>query len=498
MSLLATDGYKLSMAEAGYPLRRETFYFSLRRGGPHVLPFDVRAMIARLLPPLGRVARDRAYLARHAYDLGAASEAAITAHHALEVRAIPRGAWFFAREPVFSITGPSALVSWLEPLVLQLHYRIQVATLALTDPEALARAVAVVTCEDERAIVRETLDAIAAPVPSMRVEPEAYVARVRDAAEALVAITRTPDRLFEVGLRAASCVAQHLLALEGCRAAGVRRTSHVLGAEALDMLPVGTMGHEHVQRFGDDDAAFRAMRDRRPGRSSYLLDTFDTLRSGLPAAFDVMAEDPSRGDSIRFDSGDQDAQLRYAAAEAKRRGLAPVYILEDGFDASRTARFEALREELQIPRASLFYGYGGHLVAQTSGTGLTRDRVAAVYKLSHTDRRSTMKLGDEPGSGKESLPGRPVVFRRVRGEGPAGIAGQEGEDAPEGYALLTDREAPLDTEEHVAQDSVGRASSQPDEASGHQADPTSRLALSPATRALVRELRARAGREVAS
>ena len=40
-SMLATDGYKFSMAEAGWPLRDETFHAVLRRGGLQVLPFDV-------------------------------------------------------------------------------------------------------------------------------------------------------------------------------------------------------------------------------------------------------------------------------------------------------------------------------------------------------------------------------------------------------------------------------------------------------------------------
>jgi nicotinic acid phosphoribosyltransferase len=209
------------------------------------------------------------------------------------------------------------------------------------------------------------------------------------------------------------------------------------------MTPVGTMGHEHVQRFGSDEAAFRAMRDRRPGRSSYLLDTFDTIRSGIPAAFRVMEEDRRRGDSIRYDSGDKEAQYRFAAAEAKRRGLRPVQILEDAFDAPLTRRFEELRREVGLAAEEQFYGYGGTLVATTatrSGTHLVRDRVAAVYKLSETARWPTMKFGNEPGAGKESIPGRPVVFRRLRGDGAVGIVGQQGEAPPPGYALLTDAE----------------------------------------------------------
>ena len=60
-SLLATDGYKFSMAEAGWPLRIETFSYSHRKGGPQVLPVDVPAFVRSLLP--GPADDDYRYLA---------------------------------------------------------------------------------------------------------------------------------------------------------------------------------------------------------------------------------------------------------------------------------------------------------------------------------------------------------------------------------------------------------------------------------------------------
>ena len=438
MRLLTTDGYKFSMAEAGWPLRRETFYYAHRKGGPAVVPFDVRAELATLLPEA--MPEDYAYLAAQQYEAGAGLKAAIADRAGIVVRALPKGAVFLPREPIFAITGPSAIVSWLEPLVLQLHYRIQIVTLAKSDPAALAAEVAVVTCDEQRDLVREVLEANGVSAPPIRVDAEGYFARVRGVVAELCAIVGDPGRIFEVGLRAATCVAQHRIALEACKAEGVARTSHVGGARELGMIPVGTMGHEHVQRFGSDAAACRAMRDRRPGRSSYLLDTFDTIGSGIPAAFALMEEDGRRGDSIRYDSGDKEVQYRHAAAEAKRRGLRPVQILEDSFDAPLTQRFESLRAELGLGPEEQFYGYGGHIVARTSGSTLVRDRVAAVYKLSQTAAWPTMKFGDEAGAGKESVPGVPVVFRRAEGEGPRGVIGQAGEAAPVGYVQLTEGE----------------------------------------------------------
>ena len=49
-SLLATDGYKFSMAEAGWPLRKETFYYTHRKGGLQIVPMDIPTFVRGLLP----------------------------------------------------------------------------------------------------------------------------------------------------------------------------------------------------------------------------------------------------------------------------------------------------------------------------------------------------------------------------------------------------------------------------------------------------------------
>jgi nicotinic acid phosphoribosyltransferase len=438
-SLLATDGYKFSMAEAGWPLRQETFYYSHRKGGLQVMPLDLAAYVKALLPD--PKPEDYEFLARYDYEMGVGFKAAILRKEKLTVRAIPRGALFFPREPILTVTGPSALVSWVEPLLLQLNYRVQVATQALADRDALARALATVTCEEQKAIALETLDAVGVkPVP-ITVDSEGYLRRVRATVQELIDIVEDPARIFEVGLRAATCMEHHELALRACKEVGVQRTSNVEGARKLGMIPVGTMGHEHVQRYGSDDAAFRAMRERRPGRSSYLLDTFDTLTSGIPAAFQLIREDPSAQDSIRFDSGNKKLQYLYAVTRARDVGIRPVNILEDGLDAQATREFEDLRRQVGWEPSAQFYGYGGHIVARTMDCPLTRDRVAAIYKLSSTGRTPVMKFGNELAEGKQSIPGTPVLFRRRHGSGPIGLVGQEGEPAPEGYFPLMDSTA---------------------------------------------------------
>jgi len=439
-SLLETDGYKFSMAEAGFPLRTETFYYAHRKGGPMVLPLDVRAFIGNLLPT--PEPGDYDYLDHHEYEMGAGYRFAMTRERLpnLKVDALPKGAIFFPHEPAFSVTGPSALVSWLEPLLLQINYRIQLATYALSDPARLN--LHRVTCEDQESIAKETLDAVQIKIS---MDQDSYYFNVLKTVMELVKLVEDPSRIFEVGLRSATCLNQHLNALSACRAAGVLKTSNVYGARTLRMEPVGTMGHEHVQRWGSDEKAFRAMRDRRPHRSSYLLDTFSTISEGIPAAFRVMEEFPERRDSIRYDSGDKIKQYRFAVSEARAQGLHPIHIIEDGLDHNLTKTFEEIRKAEGIAPEDQYYGYGGFIVAKHDQAHITRDNVAATYKLSRTGPWDTMKFSDD--SGKESIPGRPVVFRRIGTSGPVGIVGQVDEACPEGYRLETGAATPSLTAE---------------------------------------------------
>jgi hypothetical protein len=92
--------------------------------------------------------------------------------------------------------------------------------------------------------------------------------------------------------------------------------------------------------------------------------------------------------------------------------------------------------------------------------------VSAVWKLSQTADVPTMKFSNA--TGKRSVPGRPVVWRRIRGEGPIGIVGQDDEPVAEGYVRLTGAER-----------DVGAVDLQP------------RVEHSPETRALVAALHAK-------
>lgn len=424
-----TDAYKLSMAESGAPLRIETFYYTHRRGGFngwHYMPVDVSKFIHSLVPVPKK--EDYDYLTQHGYEVGAAYRHGLTQKD-LVIRAVPKGRWFYNREPAFSVKGTSVLSSWLEPTVLMLQYRIQLATDILTGSTG-SRSVNA-TCEEEQQIILETFDGLGVTPPEVTVRSEDYYKTIFNRAKEILELLEDPSRAFEVGMRAVSCLAQHEIALQAIRAAGICRTSNVEAAQKLGMIPVGTMGHEHLQRLGSDLAGYRAMRDRFPGFLSYLLDTFDTIRSGIPAAFRVISEQPDRKAGIRFDSEKLILeQYLFAITRARSQGLSPYLTLESGWDFAKTREFEDYRKMLRWPSNLQGYGYGGYLVKPDWDT-FDRDAVSAVYKLCQSGARPCMKFGDDPDSPKQSIPGEPVIWRPRRDHSQVtSIIAQEGETFP--------------------------------------------------------------------
>ena len=439
-NLLRTDGYKFSMAQAGFPLRRETFYLSFRKGGWQYIPFDLDQELRQWLLPIPEDG-DQSYLDSVGYGLTGAMDNSVRMAHGCHIRTAPAGTWVYQREPIATIDTTSFPASWLEHITLRLFFSIQLSTEiklhgANIDPRMLH-----CTCEEQAGIARRVIEAVGGShiktlLDMIVVDEDAYRAAVTEQAKKLIHIVGDPTRLFEVGMRAATCESQHKIALEALRELGIRDTSNVELAREIGMHPVGTMGHEHVQRWGNDLDAYRAMRDMRVGTPSYLLDTFDTITSGVPAAIRVGKEIPHTF-AIRYDSGDKYGQYIYSHGEFKRHGLEPIHILEDGLTDTMTAKFEQLREFTGLSPEKQVYGYGGFFVSKCWDNPLTRDRVAAVYKLTQTSGEPRMKWGNEEGLGKISVPGNPVAWRRVRGNGPLSIIGQVGEEIPEDHICVT-------------------------------------------------------------
>lgn len=439
-SMLMTDGYKFSMAQAGFSLRRETFYLSFRREGCYFIPFDLEAVVREFLPDdldYSSGSNENDFLARHGYMMSPAMKMAL--QEDIEIWAAPKGTWVREREPILTITGPSFLVSWLEPLMIALHFPIQIATEAMETGTAIHKC----TCESEKMIILHTLEAIEFNnTCSITPERNLYINTVRKNAYALREIVG-PDRIVEVGMRGATCLEMHTLAIQTCQLAGIDRTSNVWGARDQGMIPTGTTGHEHQQRWGNDLEAFRAIRDMRPQMPSYLFDTFDTMASGIPSAVVAMKERPDIPHAVRFDSGDQETQLRKFLDAERLYGIKPHYMFMDGINPDKALRFHTLCKSLGVPRERVSYGSGGFLVCDPAPTEFTRNRVSAVYKLSQTGDNPVMKFSVPS---KMSLPGRPIIFRSE--DGKRSLVGDMDDKVPLGYHPINpnDREKPESTD----------------------------------------------------
>jgi nicotinate phosphoribosyltransferase len=216
--------------------------------------------------------------------------------------------------------------------------------------------------------------------------------------------------VVEFGLRRAQGPDGGVSVARAAYIGGVRSTSNVRAGQAFGIPVKGTHAHSWVMAFPDELTAFRAYADCFPDSCILLVDTYDTLRSGLPNALTVARELRAKGHEmvgIRLDSGD----LAYLSREARRlfdaAGFAQVKIVASNeLDeyVIHSIRDEGGRIDI--------YGVGTRL-ATCAGEG--GGALGGVYKL--------VRLGDQPrlkvtsDIAKATLPDRKRVLRGVRPDG---------------------------------------------------------------------------------
>ncbi len=123
--------------------------------------------------------------------------------------------------------------------------------------------------------------------------------------------------VLEFGLRRAQGPDGGVSEARAASIGGVRSTSNVLAGMLFGLSVKGTHAHSWVMAFPDELTAFRAYAECFPDNAILLVDTYDTLKSGLPNAITVAGELRARGyelRGIRLDSGD----IAYLSKEARR------------------------------------------------------------------------------------------------------------------------------------------------------------------------------------
>ena len=125
------------------------------------------------------------------------------------------------------------------------------------------------------------------------------------------------DSVLEFGLRRAQGPDAGIYGARAAIIGGCNSTSNVLTGQIYNIPIAGTHAHSWVMSFPDEITAFRKYAEMFPTSCLLLVDTFDTLRSGVPNAIKVFDELRAKGHEpvgIRLDSGD----LAYLSREARR------------------------------------------------------------------------------------------------------------------------------------------------------------------------------------
>ncbi len=212
--------------------------------------------------------------------------------------------------------------------------------------------------------------------------------------------------LSDFGLRRA----QGLGGYHAARAAivgGFHSTSNVKAAMDFGIPCAGTQAHSFIQSYGDELLAFRDFASKRPESCVLLVDTYDTLRSGIPNAIVVAKEMEARSQrllAVRLDSGDLAYLSRKAREMLDDAGLHDVKIsVSNQLDEYVIRSLEEQQAPIDI------YGVGTSLV-----TGAPDAALDGVYKLSSSDGKPSIKLSEN--LAKTTLPDRKQVYRILNGD----------------------------------------------------------------------------------
>lgn len=214
------------------------------------------------------------------------------------------------------------------------------------------------------------------------------------------------DAVMEFGLRRAQGPDAGIYGARASMIAGCSSTSNVLTGKMFDVKISGTHAHSWVMNFPSEIEAFRAYADVYPNAAMFLVDTYDTLKSGVPNAIKVFDEMKAKGlkpVGIRIDSGDLAYLTKKARAMLDAAGYPDTVICASG-DLD-----EYLITSLKNQGARInLWGVGTKLITSEDMPAL-----GGVYKLAAiVDGDNVIpkiKLSDT--SAKTTNPGFKTVYR---------------------------------------------------------------------------------------
>ncbi len=241
------------------------------------------------------------------------------------------------------------------------------------------------------------------------------------------------DGVLEFGLRRAQGPDAGIYGARSAIIGGCDATSNVLTGQLYGIGVRGTHAHSWVMSFPDELSSFRAYADIFPSTCLLLVDTYDTLRSGVPNAITVFRELRERGYEpvgIRLDSGD----IAYLSKTA--RGM----LDEAGFPNAKIFASSDLDEtvirDLKLQGACVdVWGVGTRLITSDDCPAL-----GGVYKMAAEiiggEVIPKIKRSDNPA--KITNPGYKKVYRlykKKNGKAIADLLTMENEVIDEGKPL---------------------------------------------------------------
>lgn len=194
------------------------------------------------------------------------------------------------------------------------------------------------------------------------------------ATKALRLCESTKGQVLEFGLRRAQNADAGIYGARAAYIGGCRQTSNVLAGKMFDIAVKGTHAHSWVMSFPDELTAFRKYAEIYPDGCLLLVDTYDTLKSGVPNAIKVFDELTAKGYrplGIRLDSGDLAYLSKKARAMLDAAGYDYVKIFASGdIDEDVLLALQAQDAKIDI------FGIGTRLI-----TSYTNPSLGGVYKL---------------------------------------------------------------------------------------------------------------------
>ncbi len=224
------------------------------------------------------------------------------------------------------------------------------------------------------------------------------------------------DGVMEFGLRRAQGPDAGIYGARAAVIAGCVATSNVLAGQMFDIPVKGTHAHSWVMSFPDEYTAFKTYANLYPDACILLVDTYDTLKSGVPNAIKVFTEMREAGIElknygIRLDSGD----LAYMSKKARK--LLDAAGFEDAIISASSDLDEYLINSLKNQNAKISsWGVGTNLI-----TSADCPAFGGVYKLAAVLDEKTgefvPKIKVSENSAKITNPGNKTVFRIYDEEG---------------------------------------------------------------------------------